>query len=79
MWNMLEDDFECGTDACDGPGSPPKFHIPPPPRPPLMQSGDDFTDANGIDCTEDWFTDIEMCSAFPVSEDSTLTHSFHQK
>lgn len=65
---MFEDDFECGTDACDGPGSPPKFHIPPPPRPSFMQSAADSTNANAIECSEDSFADIEMCAAFPVSK-----------
>lgn len=73
MWNMFEGDFECGTDACDGPGPPPKFHIPPPARPPFMQSPGDSTSANGIECNEDTFADIEMCAAFPVSK-KTIFH-----
>lgn len=67
MWNMFEDDFMCGTDTCDGPGPPPKFHVPPPPRPPFMQSATDSISTDGIECSEDSFADIEMCAAFPVS------------
>lgn len=62
MWNMFDDNFfECNKDTCDGPGPPPKFHIPPPPRPPFMQ--DLFA---GMDCNEDPLADVDMCAAFPV-------------
>lgn len=59
MWEMLEPDLECGNE-CWGPGPPPEFLIPPPPRPPFLQ---ELTSK----CTEDPLPDIEMCEAIPVS------------
>lgn len=67
MWKMFESDFfECGDDACDGPGPPPKFHLPPPPRPPFMQ---DLNAVLGttIECSEDGLFDLDVCAAIPVS------------
>lgn len=68
MWKMFESDFlgECGDDACDGPGPPPKFHLPPPPRPPFMQDLNAVLGTN-IECTEDPAFDMDVCAAFPVS------------
>lgn len=67
MWKMFEGDFfDCGDDACDGPGPPPKFHLPPPPRPPFMQ---DLNAVLGttIECSEDGLFDLDVCAAIPVS------------
>lgn len=67
MWKMFESDFfDCGDDACDGPGPPPKFHLPPPPRPPFMQ---DLNAVLGttIECSEDGMFDLDVCAAIPVS------------
>ena len=64
---MFDNDFfECGDDACDGPGPPPKFHMPPPPRPPFLQ---DLNAALGttIECSEDGLFDLDVCAAIPVS------------
>lgn len=64
---MFEGDFfDCGNDVCDGPGPPPKFHLPPPPRPPFMQ---DLNAVLGttIECSEDAVFDMDVCAAFPVS------------
>ncbi|XP_055607312.1 uncharacterized protein DDB_G0283357 [Uranotaenia lowii] len=36
MWEMLDSDLECGGNECGGPGPPPEFRIPPPPRPPFL-------------------------------------------
>ncbi|KAL1403147.1 hypothetical protein pipiens_005788 [Culex pipiens pipiens] len=36
MWEMLDLDLDCGQDECGGPGPPPEFLIPPPPRPPFL-------------------------------------------
>ncbi|XP_038116713.1 putative uncharacterized protein DDB_G0286901 [Culex quinquefasciatus] len=33
---MLDLDLDCGQDECGGPGPPPEFLIPPPPRPPFL-------------------------------------------
>jgi len=58
MWEMFDSDFdECDNDDC-GPGPPPEFTLPPPPRPEFLQ---DFK------CSEDALTDFEMCEAIPVS------------
>lgn len=54
--------MECGDDACDGPGPPPQFHIPPPPRPPFIQEL-----VSGIECTEDSVPEMDICAAIPVS------------
>jgi hypothetical protein len=59
MWEMLESDGEC--DECGGIGPPPKFLIPPPPRPPFLQELSN-------DCSEDPLPDIEMCDAISVSK-----------
>lgn len=69
MWEMLEPELECGNE-CWGPGPPPEFLIPPPPRPPFLQ---ELTSK----CTEDPLPDIEMCEAIPVST-SILLHPFLQ-
>lgn len=55
---MLDSDLDCG-DECGGPGPPPEFLIPPPPRPPFLQ---ELTK-----CSEDPLPDVEMCEAIPVS------------
>lgn len=63
MWKMFEPDFmECGEDVCDGPGPPPQFHIPPPPRPPFVPEL-----VSGVECTEDSVPEIDICAAIPVS------------
>lgn len=77
MWKMFESDFfDCGDDACDGPGPPPKFHLPPPPRPPFMQ---DLNAVLGttIECSEDGMFDLDVCAAIPVSFFSSLKSNFH--
>lgn len=69
---MFENDFfECGDDVCDGPGPPPKFQMPPPPRPPFMQ---DLNAVLGttIECTEDGQFDLDVCAAIPVSLSTTF-------
>lgn len=60
----MEEEFDCGIDACDGPGPPPKFMIPPPPRPPSMH---DTNLLANFECNEDPIADVNMCAAFPVS------------
>lgn len=57
---MIDSDFdiECGNE-CFGPGPPPEFRIPPPPRPPFLQEISK--------CTEEPLADFEMCQAIPVS------------
>ncbi|XP_055544899.1 transcription factor mef2A [Wyeomyia smithii] len=74
MWEMLDPDLECGNE-CGGPGPPPEFRIPPPPRPPFLADLDN--------CNEDGpvtamlgpgspFNDGDMCQAIPI-----LDASFH--
>uniref|UniRef100_A0A182W0X8 Uncharacterized protein n=1 Tax=Anopheles minimus TaxID=112268 RepID=A0A182W0X8_9DIPT len=69
MWEMLDPDLECGNE-CGGPGPPPEFLVPPPPRPPFL--------AELVNCNEEQlqqtpfgggatgsFADVDMCEAFP--------------
>ncbi|KAL5273164.1 hypothetical protein ACFFRR_000117 [Megaselia abdita] len=69
MWKMLEDDFEC--DECGGPGPPPLFNIPPPPRPPGLYdlskncNEDEF---NILTNSQNW--DSNMCEALPLLDAS---------
>jgi hypothetical protein len=61
MWPILETVLDCGTD-CGGRGlaPPPKFMIPPPPRPPFMQPLKH--------CREEATSDGgDMCDAISVS------------
>ncbi|XP_045460008.1 uncharacterized protein LOC123670557 [Harmonia axyridis] len=57
MWGM-----ETGAD-CDCPGPPPEFLLPPPPRPPFLQSADPSF------CSEDTLS-IETCDALPLIDAS---------
>ena len=57
MWEVMDYDLECG-DECSGPGPPPEFLIPPPPRPPFLQEL--------MDCSEEQFPEADMCAAIPV-------------
>lgn len=57
MWEMFDPDFDCGNEC--GPGPPPVFFIPAPPRPPFL--------SELTKCSEDVLIDIEMCEAIPVS------------
>uniref|UniRef100_A0A336MB75 CSON014668 protein n=1 Tax=Culicoides sonorensis TaxID=179676 RepID=A0A336MB75_CULSO len=53
---MLDPDIDC--DECGGPGPPPEFLIPPPPRPPFMH--------DLVKCSEDsYMPDADMCEAIP--------------
>ncbi|XP_058823269.1 uncharacterized protein DDB_G0283357 [Topomyia yanbarensis] len=72
MWEMLDPDLECGNE-CGGPGPPPEFRIPPPPRPPFL--------AELNNCNEDGpvaamlgpsspFADGDMCEAIPILDAS---------
>jgi hypothetical protein len=57
-----ESDFELECDEC-GPGPPPVFNIPPPPRPDFLQNE---LGASTI-CSENSLSDYDMCEAIPVS------------
>lgn len=57
-----ESDFELECDEC-GPGPPPVFNIPPPPRPEFLQNE---LGASTI-CSENSLSDYDMCEAIPVS------------
>ncbi|CAD7093819.1 unnamed protein product [Hermetia illucens] len=59
---MLDDDVQC--DECSGPGPPPKFLIPPPPRPPFMQ---ELTKCGAEDAL---LMDYDMCEAIPILDAS---------
>uniref|UniRef100_A0A182IKL8 Uncharacterized protein n=1 Tax=Anopheles atroparvus TaxID=41427 RepID=A0A182IKL8_ANOAO len=68
---MLDPDLECGNE-CGGPGPPPEFLVPPPPRPPFL--------AELVNCNEEQqqapfgvassFGDVDMCEAFPIIDAS---------
>lgn len=70
MWEMFDPDFDCGNEC--GPGPPPVFFIPAPPRPPFL--------SELTKCSEDILIDIEMCEAIPVSFFLFINfHRFSQK
>lgn len=64
MWEMFESDYDVECDNDCGPGPPPIFNLPPPPRPDFLQDLDK--------CSENSLSDYEMCEAIPVSDDSSL-------
>lgn len=57
-----ESDFELECDEC-GPGPPPVFNIPPPPRPDFLQN----ELGAPTSCLENSLSDYDMCEAIPVS------------
>lgn len=59
MWEMFESDYDIECDNECGPGPPPDFNLPPPPRP-------EFLHELG-QCSEGSLSDFEMCEAIPVS------------
>lgn len=59
MWEMFETDYEIECDNDCGPGPPPIFNLPPPPRPDFLHELDK--------CSENSLSDYEMCEAIPVS------------
>lgn len=68
MWKMFDDIIECSE--CGGAlGAPPKFMIPPPPRPPAMTVYEASTHCNedemALRAQQAW--DNDMCEAIPVS------------
>ncbi|KAI9580212.1 probable serine/threonine-protein kinase DDB_G0276461 [Glossina fuscipes] len=73
MWKMFDDMIECNE--CGGPlGPPPKFTIPPPPRPPAIS---DYTPSNAHNCNEEEMAlkaqqawDNDMCEAIPILDAS---------
>ncbi|XP_037826990.1 GATA zinc finger domain-containing protein 7 [Lucilia sericata] len=71
MWKMFDDIIECNE--CGGPlGPPPKFMVPPPPRPPSMASYDASTNCNeeemALKAQQAW--DNDMCEAIPILDAS---------
>lgn len=73
MWKMFDDIFECNE--CGGPlGPPPKFTVPPPPRPPSMAGYEASTNCNeeemALKAQQAW--DNDMCEAIPVSRKKTF-------
>ncbi|KAL3286160.1 hypothetical protein HHI36_000672 [Cryptolaemus montrouzieri] len=63
MWGM-----ETGAD-CDCPGPPPEFLLPPPPRPPFLQSADPSF------CSEDTLP-METCDALPANMEGDLGYYY---
>lgn len=71
MWELLNDQdhyldvfhVDC-DDECSGPGPPPVFRLPPPPRPPFLQVSSH--------CTDDPLPDIEICDAMPFVSLTTI-------
>lgn len=59
MWEMFESDYEIECDNDCGPGPPPIFNLPPPPRPDFLHELEK--------CSENSLSDYEMCEAIPVS------------
>lgn len=57
-----ESDFELECDEC-GPGPPPVFNIPPPPRPDFLRN----EVAASTGCLDSSLSDYDMCEAIPVS------------
>lgn len=77
MWEMLDPDLECGNE-CGGPGPPPEFRIPPPPRPPFLAELSNCNEDGGVGgsvaamlgpggSATSPFGDGDMCEAIPVS------------
>jgi hypothetical protein len=58
-----ESDFDLECDNECGPGPPPVFNIPPPPRPDFLHNELSAAAA----CSENSLSDYEMCEAIPVS------------
>lgn len=65
MWEMFESDYDLECDNDCGPGPPPIFNLPPPPRPDFLSDLDK--------CSENSLSYLEMCEAIPVSW-NTLMH-----
>lgn len=68
MWKMFDDIIECSE--CGGAlGPPPKFMVPPPPRPPSMAVYEASANCNeeemALRAQQAW--DNDMCEAIPVS------------
>ncbi|XP_065354685.1 GATA zinc finger domain-containing protein 14 [Calliphora vicina] len=71
MWKMFDDIIECNE--CGGPlGPPPKFTVPPPPRPPSMAAYEASTNCNeeemALKAQQAW--DNDMCEAMPILDAS---------
>ncbi|XP_070500750.1 uncharacterized protein, partial [Chironomus tepperi] len=60
-----ESDFELECDEC-GPGPPPVFNIPPPPRPDFLQN----ELGASITCSENSLSGYDMCEAIPILDAS---------
>lgn len=56
---MYESDYDIECDNECGPGPPPIFNLPPPPRPDFLNELEH--------CSENSLSDYEMCEAIPVS------------
>lgn len=69
MWKMFDDNIMFDCDECGGPlGAPPKFMIPPPPRPPSMAAtlaANCNEEEMALKAKQAW--DNDMCEAIPVS------------
>lgn len=72
MWKMFDTDLDCSINSLCGDGGPgpPKFHIPPPPRPAFLISSIN----SDTQCSENPSMDMETCAALPVS--SSLFSTF---
>ncbi|XP_065079417.1 uncharacterized protein DDB_G0283357 [Ochlerotatus camptorhynchus] len=81
MWEMLDPDLECGNE-CGGPGPPPEFRIPPPPRPPflaeLSNCNEDGAGGGSVaamlgpggSAATSFSTDGDICEAIPILDAS---------
>ena len=67
MWKMFDDMIEC--DECAGlMEAPPKFMIPPPPRPPSMGDYNPNCNEEEMALKAQIAWDNDMCEAMPVSK-----------
>ena len=64
MWEMFESEYDLECDNDCGPGPPPIFNLPPPPRPDFLHELDK--------CSENSLSDYEMCEAIPVSQKNII-------
>ncbi|XP_019565256.4 uncharacterized membrane protein DDB_G0293934 [Aedes albopictus] len=80
MWEMLDPDLECGNE-CGGPGPPPEFRIPPPPRPPFLAELSNCNEDGGVGgsvaamlgpggSAAASFSDGDMCDVIPILDAS---------
>lgn len=66
MWKMFDDTIDC-NECGGGLGPPPKFMIPPPPRPPSVYEASVNCNEQEMALRAQQVWDNDMCDAIPVS------------